>query len=786
MSQINIGSLEVDKFCLGNSDNVKIYLGDTLLYPNSYKLVAQYSDSSEYKVVCNGSTALTASEVSGHTTPISAMTSAVISDCVKKIDYNAFNGATSLSSITIDDGVTTLGQQAFYGCAGLTSFNFPSGLTTIEGACFRFANRITNLNIPNGVTTLGSGCFADMSGLSAATIPSSVTSVSSNLFLRDTALKEVHFQSTTAPTLGADAFKNCTSLEKIYIPTCDSYDSYAANSAFSAYTDLIYSENSEKCLQNYKLVAQYSDLTEYKVVCNESSTLSSAETRGHSSAYNTMTSAVIGDCVTEIGYCGMQGLTALTSVTIPTSVTSIGESAFHNDISLTHIDLPSGITSISDSSFRHMQSLTAFTIPTGITTIPNMCFNDCTSLSSITIPSNITSLSTNCFSYCTALKEVHFLGTTPPTIASNAFNGSTNIEKIYIPSCDSYDAYAAQAGISAKTDLIYSESNTKCKPSYNFKLKRYFINNVNDEIACDSTSAITTNIVRTGKTMSVLSSTTSGLCEVIIGDCVEGISASSFDKMSKLSAVTISDNVKHIGASAFTISNVGSNNRLHDIDLGNGVQTISQYAFQYAGYVYGSNYITEIKIPKSVTYIGNRAFAQAKMKKLVLNTTTATTIDKYAFYLSTGNSISIDFVVGTLGEYAFNGFSGLTNVKVSGVTTLNTNGRQFANCGNLQAIEVYGTNLTIPQYFVGGNSLTSVTLSGISSISNAYGLNTGASNASTRVLKMLDTTPPTIGDTSISNYNPTVIYVPASAVNAYKAASNWYNYRTKIQAIPNS
>lgn len=32
---INIGGVEVDKFYLGNSDDVKIYLGDTLLYPQS-------------------------------------------------------------------------------------------------------------------------------------------------------------------------------------------------------------------------------------------------------------------------------------------------------------------------------------------------------------------------------------------------------------------------------------------------------------------------------------------------------------------------------------------------------------------------------------------------------------------------------------------------------------------------------------------------------------------------------------------------------------------------------
>lgn len=228
--------------------------------------------------------------------------------------------------------------------------------------------------------------------------------------------------------------------------------------------NLIFLEYLQGSQPSYKLIAQYSDTSEYKVECNGSTTLSSGETQGHSSAFNTMTSAVIGDCVTEIGEQAFRGGSSLTSITIPDSVKVIGVGAFHTVTKMTHIDLPSGITTISDSSFRHMQALTAFTIPSGITTIPTWCFNDCTSLTSITIPSNITSLSANCFAYCTALKEVHFKSTTAPTIASNAFSNCTSLEKIYIPSCDNYDAYAAQAGLSAKTDLIYAEDDTQCKP----------------------------------------------------------------------------------------------------------------------------------------------------------------------------------------------------------------------------------------------------------------------------------------------------------------------------------
>lgn len=244
---INIGGVEVDKFYLGNSADVKIYLGNTLLYPNSYKFIGKYGTATEYKIACDSATALTSSDVTQNGA-ITALTSAEVGSCITRIESNAFSGATSMSSIVIDNSVTVLGNQAFYGCSSLTSFNFPNNLTYIEGACFRFANSITNLVVPNTVTNLGSGCFADMSGLTSATIGSGVTTTSTNLFLRDTNLKEVHFERTTPPALGADAFKGCTALIKIYIPSCDCYDAYAADSQFSGLTNLIYAEDNTKCL----------------------------------------------------------------------------------------------------------------------------------------------------------------------------------------------------------------------------------------------------------------------------------------------------------------------------------------------------------------------------------------------------------------------------------------------------------------------------------------------------------------------------------------------------------
>ena len=568
-----IGGVEVDKFYLGNSDDVKIFLGDVKLYPRdiTYKLVAQYSDTTEYKVECNSSTSLTQTEVTSHTTPVSSMTSAVVSDCVNRIDGNAFSGASSLTSITIDDSVREFGNQAFTHTEALREMSFPSSLNTIETSCFRLSGiRKFNNKIPSGVTYLSSGCFADMYSLSAITIPSSVTGSSDNLFLRDSGLTQVHFERETAPALGADAFKNCSALIKIYIPDCDCYDSYAAQSQFSGYTD-----------------------------------------------------------------------------------------------------------------------------------------------------------------------------------------------------------------------LIYGEDGTKCKNTYSYKLYRVLKNGVTNTTVCNSTSALTSGDVRSNYSMSVLSSSTSGLSEVIVGDCITGVSTNAFTGMTQLTSITFSDNVTTIAASGCVTSN-SSYNSLHDIVFGKKLTTIGKYAFYRLGYVYATNR-PQLKIPKSVTSIGENAFRQSKINKITFENGGRCDIGSRCFSeCASYSTFSIDTdSIRSIGAYAFYNFSGLTSVKLTNVSDLTGPGHQFSNCQELESITIITNgNVRIPSYFVGGNSLTAITLGGISEISNSYGLSQGDYTASVRTLTMLDTTPPTIGTTSISQYNPTVIYVPASAVNTYKSASIWNDYSSKIQAAP--
>lgn len=554
---------------------------------------------------------------------------------------------------------------------------------------------------------------------------------------------------------------------------------------------------------SYKLVAQHSDLTEYKVACNGSSVLTSAETKADSASASTRNVA-IGDCVTELGAYTFNSFANLTGVTLPSGLTTIGERCFDSTYGITSITLPNSVVTINDSAFRHMHGLKELNIPSGVTTIPNMCFNDCTALSSFTIPSNITAISGSAFSYCTALKEVHFQGTTPPVLGTNVFNNSTSIEKIYIPSCDSYDAYAANAQFSAYTDLIYAEDETKCKgESYPFVFKREHKGGSAYTRACDSSSAttLTTGMTRSGTSMSVISGTSKPATAITVGDCTKIISKAAFSGWTKVSGdVIIADGVQEIGDSAFdkcgySTGTYGTGNLL----IGKGVTKIGSYAFRdnyflsgvtlpgntisCSSYTFtncsylknitfkegfnisvegtsmfnGCSKLETLKLPNTLTKIYPSMFNKCESLTALTIGSGVTTIGSNAFYNHKINKLVIPDNVTSIDNNAFystGASSNFDSVKVgNGCTTIGTSGLAF----------------TFKSIDIG---------SGITSIGN-YGIK---SNSCTTIICRA-TTPPTCGGSAFVNTKLTGIYVPDGSVNAYKSASFWSMYSDKIHPL---
>ena len=217
----------------------------------------------------------------------------------------------------------------------------------------------------------------------------------------------------------------------------------------------------------------------------------------------------------------------------------------------------------------------------------------------------------------------------------------------------------------------------------------------------------------------------SGLTAINIPSGVTSIGNGTFYNCRNLTSIDIPSGVTSIGKSAFTYCN-----KITEVTIPSGATSIDQQAFAYC------NSLSSITIPDSVTSIGNSAFTWCSNLKEVTIPSGITYISAYTFYGCSGlTSIEIPESVTYIGSYSFNRCRGLTSIEIpSGVT--NVYQYAFYNCDGLQSIIFRAT------------------------------------------------TPTVLGSYSLWYTNDCPIYVPAESVDAYKAASGWGNYASRVQAIP--
>ena len=190
---------------------------------------------------------------------------------------------------------------------------------------------------------------------------------------------------------------------------------------------------------------------------------------------------------------------------------------------------------------------------------------------------------------------------------------------------------------------------------------------------------------------------------------------------------------------------------ISNIDL-NGVTQIGYKAFQKL------SGCTSITIPPSVTDFGPYAFSG----------------------VSSLNSVTIDYASNaSLGYDQFAGVP-ITSLTIGSNPTKIASG-MFSGCTKLTSLVIPSNISSIGSgAFESCSGLTSLVIpSNISSIDNeAFSKCSGLTSVTVE-----STTPPTLGS-YVFNYTNCPIYVPPESVDAYKAASGWSNYASRIQAIP--
>ena len=152
--------------------------------------------------------------------------------------------------------------------------------------------------------------------------------------------------------------------------------------------------------------------------------------------------------------------TSLKSMKLPKSITKLGNDAFMNSSDLKmEIDLPN-LTTIGFGVF-HGTGITKIKNLGKLTAIGNagssgshFFAGNCPNLAYVELPSTLTSIGTNAFTNCPALTEIVCHATTPPTLASNSFAGTTtNIGTIRVPA-ESVNAYKTATNWNTFADII--------------------------------------------------------------------------------------------------------------------------------------------------------------------------------------------------------------------------------------------------------------------------------------------------------------------------------------------
>lgn len=500
--------------------------------------------------------------------------------------------------------------------------------------------------------------------------------------------------------------------------------------------------------------------------------------------------------VRTIGLGAFNNFSSLAGITLPETLESIGENAFSNCKKLNNVSIPAHVKTVENYAFSGCSGLTKLTLNYGLVSIGKRAFASAP-IESLNIPTSVTSIDDYAFSgahltqldipytltyispcafQCTTLKTIRVASGNPVYDSRDNCNAviesARNALRVICPATkvpetvEVIDSFLCWRGCSITPTSSIKEIGKKAYyAAYGIRTLHEGLEVIGDSAFWAASIQGTVSLPSTLKKVGVgVYEANNLITEVVMADGLKVLGKAMFRGNQWIPSVKFPEGITEIPDEIFsasisladvqlpsTLQRIGNSAfrgcALTNVQLPDGLTTIDEYAFS------GCQSLTHLEIPATVTSIGKGAFASTHLTRTNLPDG-ITSVSAYLYNSCTSLTIiDLPTSVTCIGSDAFANCKGLTKLEIPNHVTDFENGA-FNDCSSVTTLSI-GNNVKT----IGNNSF-----GGMKALTDVYCYSENVPETSYWAFED-------------SHHRSLTLHVPASSVEAYKAASPWKEFR---------